>query len=145
MAFDLATYTELLEQSEEQVRRTLHIGDDGGRQGRYEGLESVTDLYNPDVFPAHVYVRDGRVEMIYIPSGDALKGLTRDELEAELGDDGTRLRSRVGKHANHYAFPRKGVAFSSDDQAVKFVEVFPPRSLEAYQTEIYREPPPFKR
>ena len=146
MKFELDVYRELLNIPDGEIRRKLEVNSTEERPGvRYEGIQDVTDLYNPGVLPAHVYVRDGRAQMVYIPSGAAIEGLTTDELEAELGGEGTRLRSRAGKKFNHYVHPDKGVAYSSDTRHVRFIEVFPPCSLESYKEDIYREPPTFKR
>ena len=35
------------------------------------------------------------------------------------------------------------MAFSADGDEVEFLEVFPPTTLERYESEIYREPGPF--
>jgi len=112
---------------------------------RYEGLEHVTHYYNPSVSPARVYVSDGRVQMVYVPSGAAVAETTPSEIDAQIGGRGHRLRSRTGKTANQYVQAERGVAYSEDEGRVQFVEIFPPRSLEAYLKDIYRDPGPFTR
>ena len=146
MAFDLAASRAVLDLPEDEVRHKL--GGPGGETEanvRYEGLDGVTMYYNPAVLPARVYVRDGRVQMVYVPSGSALDGLTPADLERQLVSKGIRLRSRAGKRFGHHVFAEDGVAYSSDRHGVRFVEVFPPRSHEAYVSEIYREPGRFIR
>jgi hypothetical protein len=144
VVFDLDACRALLGLSETQVKERLQIHGDEARRGvRYEGLEGLSQYYNPDVFPARVYVRAARVQMVYVPSGPALRDVTREELEAQIGSEPTPLRSRAGKEYVHYAHPEQGVAYSSEGDEVRFVEVFPPRSLDAYRAEIYRDPGPF--
>lgn len=143
--FDLAEARALLGLTQEEARKRLQISD-GSRDGvRYEGLEHLTELYNPDVFPARAYIRDGKVALVYAPNGAALSGLKAATLERELGGKGTRLRSRAGKQFGHFVHADKGVAYSADSEGVRFVEVFEPRSQPEYEADIYREPPKFKR
>jgi hypothetical protein len=145
MAFDLDGCRAMLQLSEDQVRERLDgEGSETRRDLRYEGLEHVTQYYNPRVFPGRVYVRDGRVQMVYVPSGPALKGLTTDQLEKQLGGKATELRSRAGKSSVQTVRPQEGVAYSSEGDEVQFVEVFSPRTLDAYKSDIYRDPGPFK-
>ena len=92
-----------------------------------------------------MYVGSERVEMVYVPSGPALAGVTRSELEECAGTQPTLLRSRAGKEYVHYSHPEQGIAYSSEGDKVRFVEIFRPRSLNAYKAEIYRDPGPFIR
>jgi len=145
VAFDLDGARGLLGLTQEEARKELQISD-GARDGvRYEGLEHLTELYNPDVFPGRAYVQDGVVALVYVPHGPALEGVSPKQLAAEIGGEGTRLRSRAGKQYGHYVHAQQGVAYSADKEKVRFVEVFRPRSQEAYQADIYRESPKFKR
>ncbi len=144
MALDLAAARALLDLSEEQLRGRFQI--DGGEvhaDRSYEGLQHVTQYYNPKVFPARVYARDGRVHMVYVPSGPALEGLTPSGLAAQLGSEAAQMRSRAGKEFVHFVHAEQGVAYSGDDQEIIFLEVFPPRSLQTYLAEVYRAPGPF--
>ena len=146
MNFDLKACEAMLELTAEQVEMRLEI--DGGethRGVRYEGLEDLSQYYNPTVFPGRVYVGSERVEMVYVPSGPALAGVTRGDIEKGAGTQPTLLRSRAGKEYVHYAHPEEGIAYSSEGDEVCFVEVFRPRSLDAYKAEIYRDPGPFTR
>jgi len=131
--------------SDDEVRRRLAPGGEVRHDVSYEGLEHLTEIYNPSVFPGRVYVRDGAVQLVYIPSGAALENVSMDDLEAQLGGEGVPLRSRAGKVFGHYVHADKGVAYSANEEEVAFIEVFPPRSHDAYLADIYREPGPFIR
>lgn len=144
MNFDLKACEAMLELTAEQVEMRLEI-EGGETDRRYEGLEGLSQYYNPAVFPGRVYVGSERVEMVYVPSGPALAGVTRGELEECAGTQPTLLRSRAGKEYVHYSHPEQGIAYSSEGDKVRFVEIFRPRSLDAYKAEIYRDPGPFIR
>lgn len=136
----------MLELTAEQVKMRLETaGGETHRGVSYEGLEGLSQYYNPAVFGGRVYVGSERVEIVYVPSGPALAGITRGELEKSAGTQPTILRSRAGKEYVHYVHPEQGIAYSSEGDRVRFVEVFRPRSLDAYQAEIYRDPGPFIR
>ena len=136
----------MLELTADQIEMQLET--DGGethRGVRYEGLEGLSQYYNPAVFPGRVYVGSDGVEMVYVPSGPALAGVTRGDIEKGAGTQPTLLRSRAGKEYVHYAHPEQGIAYSSEGDQVRFDEIFRPRSLDAYEAEIYRDPGPFIR
>lgn len=116
-----------------------HIDQDTG----YEKLADLTEFYNPDTHPGHFYFRDGKFVMLYVGKSKELEQLDPKALQDNMGEPSIRLRSRAGKRFNHYVYPEKGVAFSADHNGVRFLEIFPPTSLEAYKSEIYEEPPPF--
>lgn len=147
MTLDLDACRALLELTDAQVRARLQIDGAGEtHEGvQYEGIVGVTQYYNPDAFAGRVYVRGDRVEIVYVPSGPALAGVTRADLDAPAGGEPAALRSRAGKEYVHYAHPEQGLAYSAEGDDVLFVEVFRPRSLEAYEAEIYRDPGPFTR
>jgi len=144
--FDLAESKKLLGLSDEALRKALDIanGETRERVG-YEGLSGLTQYYNPEKFAGRVYVGDGEVQMIYVPAGAALEGLTPKELKKKLKGSGKELRSRAGKEYTHYVFADQGVAYSSDGDDIQIIEVFPPRAHKAYLAEIYEDPGPFKR
>jgi hypothetical protein len=145
VAFALPVWQALLGLSEDEVRqRFAGAGGEVDPDRRYEGLEHVTHYYNPAVLPAHIYVRDGRVQMVYVPSA-GLAETTPSEIDAQVGGRGHRVRSRTGKTANQYVQAERGLAYSEDGGTVQFVEIFPPRSREAYLTDIYQDPGPFTR
>jgi hypothetical protein len=146
VAFALPAWQELLDLTEAEVRhRFATAGGEVDPDRRYEGLEHVTQYYNPAVLPVRLYVRDGRVQMVYVPSGPALAGTTPSEIDAQVGGRGQRLRSRTGKTANQYVQAERGVAYAEDGGTVQFVEIFPPRSHAAYLQDIYQDPGPFTR
>ena len=113
--------------------------DDG-----YEAMQGVASLENGDVFPGTLYLKDDRVEMVYLGPG-GLHGVTAADLESELPGEATLLRSRAGKTANMHVRAEEGVAYSAEGDEVHFVEVFRPRSLQDYESEIYNDPGPFIR
>lgn len=144
--FDLAASRELLKLSPARVRDRLDIEHGETHHGAsYEGLKDLTQYYNAAAFPGRVYVSGERVEMVYIPHGSALADTTVKELRSALKGKSKSLRSRAGKEFDHMVYPADGVAFSCEDDELRFVEVFPPRPLEAYLDEIYRDPGPFTR
>jgi hypothetical protein len=107
---------------------------------RYQGLEPVTALHDPDVSPATFYFHpDGAPALIYLPRA-AASGLTVD-----LGEPDARLRSRAGKRDMLWVYPGRGVALSRNKDGLSFAEVFRPMSLEGYEHTVYREPPAFIR
>jgi hypothetical protein len=138
-------FQEVLDLDEAGVRRRLDGPDaEVNTDRRYEGLEHVTHYYNPSVLPAHVYVRNGRVQMVYVPRGSAaLQDTTPADIDAQVGGRGQRVRSRAGKSSNQYVRADQGVAYSTDEDEVEFVEIFRPRSLDAYLREIYQDPGEF--
>lgn len=144
--FPLAKFQEALGLDEQEVQR--RFGASGGQvqhDVRYEGLEHMTQYYNPSVLPARLYVRDGQVQLVYVPAGGALADTTPADIDAQVGGRGHRVRSRAGKTANQYVQAERGVAYSEDGDEVDFVEIFAPRSLQAYLRDIYRDPGEFIR
>jgi hypothetical protein len=127
-----------------EIRTQLAISEENIEQNvGYEKLTQLTRLHNPDVHPGYFYFRDGKLAMLYIGDDEYLKTLEPKVLETRLPQASAILRSRAGKHYNHYVYPSQGVAFSADSDNVSFIEIFPPTSLEKYQAEIYAEVPPF--
>ena len=63
----------------------------------------------------------------------------------EPGDNAVRLRSRAGKRANLLVFAEQGIACSSLNEGLDFLEVFPPRTQREYEARIYLDPGPFIR
>lgn len=128
----------------EEVQRAL--GPDaepvpGDEYGRMEDVTSIRDL---QVFPGTIYLKDDEVELVRVGSRD-LASSTRADLDALLGDDAVRLRSRAGKRANLWVHASQGVAYSAQGEELHFLEVFRPRTQQQYEDEIYREPPAFIR
>lgn len=114
-------------------------GDDYGQ------LQDLTSVDGAGVLPGLLFFLDGQVELIYL-EGDVLADLSPSDLAAQLGDDPAWLDSRAGKKANLMVYAEQGVAYSEQNgTTLHYVEVFRPRSQEAYEAEIYRQPGPFIR
>mgnify|MGYP000101638347 CR=1 FL=1 len=145
-AFDLAACQQILGLSVSALKTKLDIAHGETHEDvAYEGLEGVTQYYNPKSFPGRVYVRDGAVQMVYVPSGAALAGVSVRDLTQKLTGKAKEMRSRAGKEFTHYIYAGQGVAFSADGDELCFVEVFRGRALKAYLAEIYQDPGPFIR
>ena len=144
--FDLAASRALLEMTEAGVRRELDADHGEVRDDvAYEGLEGVTQLYNRDRFAGRVYLRDGRVAIVYVPHGPALSRTSVKQLIRGLHGKRKEMRSRAGKEFTHVVYAEDGIAFSADHDDLQFVEVFRPRSLKDYLAQVYRDPGPFIR
>ncbi len=111
----------------------------------YEKLSGVGRANNAALHPGHFYLRGDRIELVYVGNAAFLSGLKPAAIQKELGGDGTRLRSRVGKTSNQYVYPEKGFAYSETDGALDFVEIFAPMSLEQYRQRIYEDVGPFTK
>lgn len=134
----------LLGRSLDEVRQVLGADAEAIPGDEYGRLEEVTSIENDEVLPATVYLRDDRVELLYI-SGDALGDLRPADLAAQVGGEPIALRSRAGKQATLWVHAAEGVAYSEQGGSIDFLEVFLPRSQAAYEAEIYREPAAFIR
>jgi hypothetical protein len=140
----LDTWIPLRELSMQEIQNRFSISEEHiDKDTGYEKLSELTEFYNPDTHPGHFYFRNEKFVMLYVGKSKELEQLDSKVLQDNLGGSGIRLRSRAGKRFNHYVYPEKGVAFSADQNGVRFLEIFPPTSLEAYKSEIYEEPPPF--
>ncbi|WP_413262550.1 hypothetical protein [Floridanema flaviceps] len=138
---DLLAFTNL---SKEEIRTRLSIAEENIEHNvKYEKLAQLTRFHNSNAHAGYFYFRDGKLVMLYIGKNELLEKLDPKTLQDKLGEEGIRLRSRAGKKFNHYVYPAKGVAFSADNQSVRFIEIFPPTTLEEYKAEIYEEPQPF--
>jgi hypothetical protein len=113
------------------------------RDANYMKLTSLTEFHNPDTHPGYFYFKDDEFVLLYVGYGPELEQLDPQELQERLGGVGVELRSRVGKHFVHHVYPKAGIAFSTDDDIVQILEVFPSTSLDAYLSDIYEEPLPF--
>jgi hypothetical protein len=109
---------------------------------RYEKLRPVARVRATAVWPGYLYFDGDRQVMVY--AGDP-EGADPDALAAQLGPGGHELRSRAGKRAVQRVWPEQGVAFSEEDGAVDFLEVFEPTTLAEYQARIYEDPGEFIR
>lgn len=145
MLCSLAEYRAWLSVSEPEIRRKLGPAMEESKDVGYQRLSNLTQLYNPSVLPGRIYLRKGSVAMIYAGQ-DMLEGCREPDVKAQLKGDGVMLPSRAGKSVTHHAYPGEGVAYSADHQGnVVILEIFSPRSLDAYKAEIYKEPGPFIR
>jgi hypothetical protein len=111
---------------------------------RYEGIEHVDRLNAPAAFPGHFYYRGDDQQMLYVPRS-ALKDADLGELRSELGEPAVALSSRTGEDSTLYVYPERGVAFATDGEQVEILEIFPPTTLDAYQSGIYQDPGEFIR
>ena len=110
----------------------------------YERIAGVDRLHEAGVFPGHFYFRGDEQQMLYIPRS-ALADTDLGALRGELGEPAATLSSRTGEDSTLYVYPRRGVAFASDGDRVEIVEVFPPTTLDAYESGIYQDPGEFIR
>jgi hypothetical protein len=111
---------------------------------RYEGIEHVDRLHDAAAFPGHFYFHGDDQRMLYVPRS-ALKDADLGELRSELGEPAATLSSRTGEDSTLSVYPERGVAFATDGEKVEIVEVFPPTTLDAYQSGIYQDPGDFIR
>ena len=142
--FSLADIRRFAGMDEAQAREALGPGTTEDPESDYQNLDELLELDNPAVFPGSIYVKDGKVRLVYV--GDAaLEGTTPEDLEAQLDGKPERLRSRAGKSATIRLHADQGVAYSADTSQVHFVEAFPPTTVNAYRSTVYKEPPAFRR
>jgi hypothetical protein len=146
VANGVAAYRGLLELTEDELLDRIGATPaDVRRNLRYEKLEGLDVVDRPDASPARIFLRDGRVELVYLPEGPALAGLTAGGLQQELGPPEAWLASRVGKAFSQCVNATQGVAYATDGDELAFVELFRPRSLAEYERDIYQDPGPFVR
>jgi hypothetical protein len=110
----------------------------------YGHLQGVTSIDGSPTLPGTIYLLHDTVELVYL-GRDGCSDVDPAELRRTLADEPARLRSRAGKLAHLWVHAEQGVAYSSRDATVHFLEVFRPRTLEEYTTRIYREPGAFIR
>jgi hypothetical protein len=126
----------------DDAKRRLELSDDElERDVPYEGLTGLTLAHNPE-HPGYFYFRDGELAMLHV---EEPTGLDLGSLLESLGEPDARLRSRAGKRFTDHVWADRGVAVSTDGNEIAFLEVFPPRSLERYEREIYEDPGEFIR
>jgi hypothetical protein len=109
---------------------------------RYERLRPVARVRAPSLWPGFFYFDGDRQVMLY---AGAPQDVDPDALAAALGPGAHELRSRAGKRAVLHGWPERGVAFSEEDGAVDFLEVFGPTTLADYSERIYEDPGRFIR
>ena len=128
----------------DQVRGVFEP-DDVIEGGEYQGLTGVTIVRAGDRCPGSLYLADDRVVLMYVGHVERWPQITPDALFDSLGEPDERLRSRAGRGHSQYLFGAGGIAFSTADDEVDFVEVFAPTTVADYVAQIYAEPPPFIR
>ena len=112
------------------------------QHGLSYGPSTDLDLvYVPDVSPARVYLRSGKVVLVQL-SGADLSALDPDALAARFPPQ-EGLASRAGKAFEHQLAASQGVAWSDDTRRVAILELFPPTSVEDYKARFYAAPGAF--
>lgn len=111
----------------------------------YEKLKGLTRIGNPAVHPAWFFLRGDQLVMVYIGNQTFLSQLKPDAVAKELGGPGKELPSRVAKSATQHVYADKGFAFSEEDGALAFVEIFPPMPHERYLETVYETVTPFTK
>lgn len=115
-----------------------HIREDSS----YEALDNLTEIHVPEKHPAYFFFRGDELVVVYIGDESFLSELQPSSIEAALGKTRERLTSRAGRMASHWVYPRFGFAYSEDQGAVAFVELFQPTTMEGYLS-IYRPVGPY--
>lgn len=110
----------------------------------YERIAGVDRLADLGRFPGHFYFRGDELQMLYVPRS-ALGDADLGELRQELGEPAATLRSRTGEDSSLLVYPDRGVAVATDGERVEILEVFPPTTLEGYESGIYKDPGEFIR
>jgi hypothetical protein len=133
MSVTLDDLLALRDATEAQVRARLGDADVGTDVG-YGHLTGLTRISGGD--GPSFYFRDGRLVVARLSEPG-------DEASALVPGDAPRLRSSAGKRAIARVDAAAGVAVTEEDGDVRYVEVFPPTTFEAYRDELHRPPPHF--
>lgn len=143
----LDSWAALLGRPMEQVQAELGLQDSVAQPDvSYIGLSGATLIYDDDVHPAQFYFQDGRLALIYVEDpGDTYPQLSPQALAAGLGQPAEVLPSRAGRNRKQYLYPERGVAYAADDDAVAFLEIFSPTTLDHYRAQLYMAPKKFIR
>ena len=107
----------------------------------YNDIDNV-DRLDPEDLPAHFFFRGDRQELLYVPQ-NGLADVVPSALVSEFGEPAGHLASRAGSESELLVWPDRGVAASTDGEALEWLEVFRPRSLDAYRAEIWYDPGEF--
>jgi len=110
----------------------------------YEKLKDLKRIYQPETIEGCFFFSNQKLELIYLSDADYVQKLwdkfMENIIEPKLDK---RMRSRAGKRASHTVFAEKGFAASTEGRKVRFIEIFPPQTIEKYLATIYKEPRPF--
>lgn len=125
-----------------EVLASLGIEPDAVVDGRrYQSLESLHMASTDRDDGLRVYFDGDAVAMIMIPAPE----IALERVREEFGSDLAALASRQAKHAVLEVDAAAGIAVSSVDDEIGFVEIFPPTTLDDYRDRIYRDPGQFLR
>lgn len=140
---ELADLLALRDLSREELQARLGPleTDPGVAYERIGGVDRLSDLGR---FPGHFYFRGDALQMLYVPRS-ALGDTSLEELRGELGEPAATLSARTGEDSSLLVYPDRGVAFATDGDRVEILEIFPPTTLEAYESGIYKDPGEFIR
>ncbi|MES2642791.1 MAG: hypothetical protein V4850_25130 [Myxococcota bacterium] len=113
-----------------------------GNYGPSEGMET---LHTRPPVNGSVFLQEGRVVLVLLNPGDptpepTVLGTTRPDALAAKHPTAIALRSRSGKHFNHWVDAAAGIAWSEGDGHVTYVELFEPTDLDSYKGRFYKEP-----
>jgi hypothetical protein len=107
--------------------------------GSYECMNDVTIVHAPPPSPGSVYLRDGRVVLMFVGDVERWPQISPDSILETLGEPDEVLRSRAGRGNSLLLYARAGFAVSIGD-TVDFVEVFEPTTVAEYTEEVYSVP-----
>jgi hypothetical protein len=112
--------------------------------GDYGGLRGVDVLTTGEKPGVRIYLKGDSVVLVYVGQAALPKGLTPERLKSEFTATAVEsLRSRQGKRGRMSVAAGQGVAWSSLDNEIGWVEHFRPRSFEDYKRDIYTTPQKF--
>jgi len=107
----------------------------------YQSLEDLSVVRSKKYDNARFYFNGPDLVMIAVSE----PSISAADIRSMMGDDVVELRSRQGKSAMIQVDAAAGLAFSSDDDEVGFLEIFPPTTADDYRQQIYWEPPAFRK
>ncbi len=108
-------------------------------------LKDLTMVHYPSVLPAHVcFYSSGAFAFIRIYQ-QPLNTLSIKDITTFYGEPESTERSSAGKRANYNIYAKEGFAFSSLEDEIHFMDLFPSTSAKEYTEKIYQSPGPFIR
>ena len=130
--------------SMQEIQQKFSVSDDQiNRNATYTNLTGITEIHN-EATPGYFYYNEGKFLLFYVGNSKEVRNLKAEELYERYGGYGEMLTSRAGKIFMHHVYPEAGIAFSSDGENVRILEVFMPMSLESYKELYYEEPPSYR-